>query len=134
MIYYSGRRDVMSIIWFNEKPKDCVATITASNITLNKPASNYFVDVYAVMLGIDKSDGEILIKPIDRTTIENKSISKADYYKITIKSSYGRVTNKAFIELISSEFNLQIENPQKFSACWDEKEKLLRIKIMEVIK
>ena len=124
----------MSIEWFNVKPKDCIATITMASITLNKPATNYFEDAYAVMLGIEKNSKEVLIRPIDKTEIERKNISDSNYYKITVKSSYSRVTNKSFVELIADEFEITFDDSSKFKANWDEKARLLRIKLMEVVQ
>jgi hypothetical protein len=40
----------MGIVWFNEKPKIGVATLSENNITLNKAATTYFENAYSVML------------------------------------------------------------------------------------
>ncbi|HBG33663.1 MAG: hypothetical protein A2084_00065 [Tenericutes bacterium GWC2_39_45] len=122
----------MEITWFNEKPKDCVVTLAAGSLTLNKPATTYFETAYSVMLGIDKSNKLIVIKPLSKSDAIRHDIADNKKYRITVRTSYSRVTNKAFMEEISdlSKLNLEIET-HKYKATWDSKEQILIVDLKE---
>lgn len=122
----------MEITWFNEKPKDCVVTLAAGSLTLNKPATTYFENAYSVMLGIDKANKLIVIKPLSKSDAIRHDIADNKKYRITVRTSYSRVTNKAFMEEIGelSQLNLEIET-HKYKASWDSKEQILIVDLKE---
>jgi hypothetical protein len=122
----------MEITWFNEKPKDCVVTIAAGSLTLNKPATTYFENAYSVMLGIDKTNKLIVIKPLSKSDAIRHDIADNKKYRITVRTSYSRVTNKAFMEEISelSKLNLETET-YKYKSNWDSKEQILIVDLKE---
>ncbi len=122
----------MEITWFNEKPKDCVVTLAAGSLTLNKPATTYFETAYSVMLGIDKTNKLIVIKPLSKSDAIRHDIADNKKYRITVRTSYSRVTNKAFMEEISelSKLNLETET-HKYKAAWDSKEQILIVDLKE---
>lgn len=118
----------MSFTWFHEKPKEVVVTLAQGNITLNKQGSKYFEHAYNVLLGVDHNTHRIAIKPLDKDEAMSLQYPENKKYKITVRSSYARITNKAFMEEIMtlSGLNFQ-ETPMKFPATWDEKDQLLVI-------
>lgn len=122
----------MEISWFNEKPKDCVVTLNQGNITLNKMSTTYFENAYSVMLGIEKDKQMIVIKPLLKAEALSHAIPDNKKYRITVRSSYSRVTNKAFIEEITDLFGIDISiNPKKFVATWHAKEQILTVNLKE---
>jgi hypothetical protein len=124
----------MNIVWFNEKPKDCIVTIAAGNITLNKPATNFFENAYSVMLGIDKDQKVVVIKPLHKAEAIKHDIPESNKYKITVRSSYSRIANKAFIEelgtMIDVDFNVVTK---KFKANWQSKDLVLLVDLKEEV-
>lgn len=124
----------MNIVWFNEKPKDCIVTISAGNITLNKPATNFFENAYSVMLGIEKNQKLIVVKPLNKAEAIRHDIPVSNKYKITVRSSYARIANKAFIDeignLIDINFNL---DTKKFKANWQSKDQVLLVDLKEEV-
>ena len=97
-----------------KKPKDCVVTLNQGNITLNKMSTTYFENAYSVMLGIEKDKQMIVIKPLLKAEALSHAIPDNKKYRITVRSSYSRVTNKAFVEEITELFGIDIEtNPKK---------------------
>lgn len=124
----------MEITWFNEKPKDCIVTIAAGNITLNKAATNFFESAYSVLLGMERNQRLIVIKPLSKAEAIRHDIPESNKYKITVRSSYSRVTNKAFIEEISQlvgvDFN---QDTKKYKASWQSKDQLLMVDLKEEI-
>lgn len=119
----------MGIIWFNEKPKDGVATLYSGNITLNKTAIEELEDAYSVMLGLDYTKKQILIKPLSKDQDQRGDIPEKSRYKITIRSSYGRVSNKEFMDEIAQMIDYDFQNgPLKMDTFWNPEEKLLVIK------
>jgi hypothetical protein len=124
----------MEITWFNEKPKDCIVTIAAGNITLNKAATNFFESAYSVLLGMERNQRLIVIKPLSKAEAIRHDIPESNKYKITVRSSYSRVTNKAFIEEISQLLGIDFnQEPKKYKASWQSKDQLLMVDLKEEI-
>jgi len=124
----------MSITWFNEKPKDCIVTIGNGSITLNKPSVTFFENAYSVMLGTNVDKKLIFIKPLNKERAMMHDIPDNSKYRITIRSSYGRITNKAFLKEIVDWFKLDVINEViKFKANWDPNEEILQVDLKEVV-
>ena len=116
----------MNFQWFHEKPKEVIVTLASGNITLNKQASTYFEHAYNVMLGVDEQTHKIAIKPLTKAESMSQAIPDNKKYKITLRSSYARITNKAFMEEIMSLSGLNLLNESiKYPATWDNKEQIL---------
>lgn len=124
----------MQINWFNEKPKDCVVTVALGNLTLNKPATNFFESAYSVMLGFNKEQKLVFIKPLSKEAAMKHDIPENAKYRISVRSSYSRIANKAFVSEIANLVNLNLENnTYKFKANWDSKEKVLMMDLKEEV-
>jgi len=122
----------MEINWFNEKPKDCIITLAAGTITLNKPATVYFENAYSVMLGMDKQKKLIVIKPLTKADAMKHDIPENKKYRITVRSSYSRVTNKGFVDEIIDMSGINVlQESHKFKATWDKNEQLLIVDLKE---
>ncbi len=119
----------MKIEWFNCRDNLSAVTIYANNICLNKQASNYFLDAYAVAVGIDKETQNIIIKNVSKEEAESSVLDKNSLSKISIKSSYGRITGKRLIdqinEILKLDFNKQLA--YKYDAKWNTGSKMLII-------
>ncbi len=124
----------MEITWFNGKPKDCIVTLAAGNLTLNKPATIYFESAYSVMLGFDKENKLIVVKPLTKADAIRHDIPDNKKYRITVRTSYSRVTNKAFMEEVSDLANLNLDfETHKFKANWNTKDQLLIVDMKEAV-
>ena len=97
----------MSIQWFSKKESNQVATIYDSNITLNKISSDYFNKAYEVMLGFDEPQQEVVIKPLDKETVQLGHIPSDQRSPISVWESSARIANKAFIKQLSQQTGLQ---------------------------
>ena len=118
----------MSFTWFNEKPKEVIVTLASGHITLNKQGSLFFEHAYNVLLGVDHNSHRIAIKPLDKDESMSQLYPDNKKYKITVRASYARITNKAFMEEISTLTGINLEEtPTKFPASWDEKDQMLII-------
>ena len=119
----------MKIEWFNCKDNLSAVTIYANNICLNKQASNYFLDAYAVAVGIDKETKNVIIKNVSKEEAESLKFDKNSLNKISIKSSYGRITGKRLVdqinELLKLDFSAQLA--YKYDAKWNTGSKMLII-------
>jgi len=126
----------MSFIWASKKPKDGVATLYESNITLNKAASSHFERAYNVLLGLDTDGKKIAVKPLSKEEVELGAIPEEKRHKITVKPSYARVCNKKFMKEIAQVANLDLANNNsfKFTAAWSREDSALIIDLntMEV--
>lgn len=126
----------MSIQWFSKKESAQVATIYDSNITLNKTASDYFNKAYAVMLGFDEPSQQVVIKPLDKETVQLGHIPTDQRSPISVWESSARIANKAFIKRLSMQTGIQFKKSKahKFNAEWDDSLSVLRIKLHEEMK
>lgn len=117
----------MSFIWASKKPKDGIATIYESNITLNKAASSHFESAYNVLLGLDPETKRIAVKPISKEEVEIGAIPQEKRHKITVKASYARVSNKKFIKDVASLLDIDLSNNNsfKFKTKWSAEDSLL---------
>lgn len=117
----------MSFIWASKKPKDGIATIYESNITLNKAASSHFENAYNVLLGLDPSSKRIAVKPITKEEFDIGAIPQEKRHKITVKASYARVSNKKFIKEVASLLDIDLSNNNsfKYKTKWSAEESLL---------
>ncbi len=108
----------MNIEWFSTDESNGFATLYDSNITLNSSCAQHFKDSVGCMLGLDRAKGLIIIKPVSKKDEVQKGIK--DYNKISFKSSYARASNKSFMNLISTTFDLKLGSKGlKYNASWD---------------
>ncbi|TVP86002.1 MAG: hypothetical protein EA375_02495 [Acholeplasmataceae bacterium] len=125
----------MEIVWFNERPKEFVVTLTSANITLNKAATTRFEHAYSVMLGTDPVQKLLIIKPLSKVEAVSKVIPENRKYRITVRSSYSRISNKGFMKEISDMTGLDLENhTHKFPARWDKNQDLLIVDLKGEVK
>ena len=121
----------MAIEWFDSSSKDGIATLYESNITLNKNTIRNIEDAYSVMLGIDKDKKQVVIKPLNKEQDMRGDIPATHKYKITIRSSYGRIANKDFMRKIEKLGGFSLSEPKKFSTSYDEDNNLVIINLGE---
>jgi hypothetical protein len=121
--------EFMSFVWASKKPKDGVATLYESNITLNKAASTHFERAYSVLLGFDPDGRRIAVKPVSKEEVDSGTIPEEKRHKITVKSSYARVSNKKFMKEVALSTNLDLVNGKsfKFKAVWSRPDSALVI-------
>ncbi len=119
----------MSFEWVSKKPKDGVATLCESNITLNKSASSHFDHAFSVLLGLDFNSKKVAVKPITKQECELGAIPEEKRHKITVKPSYARVCNKKFMKEIANLVGVDLSNNKsfKFKTNWSKEDSALVI-------
>ena len=119
----------MSFIWASKKPKDGIATLYESNITLNKAASSHFESAYNVLLGLDPEQKRVAVKPISKEEYDIGAIPDEKRHKITVKASYARVSNKKFLKEVAkvAQIDLSDNNSVKYKANWNNEQGILVI-------
>lgn len=120
---------MLNFVWASKKPLDDIATLYEANITLNKSASSYFENAYVVLLGLDKVNKKIAVKPISKEEAQLGFIPEEQRHNITVKSSYSRICNKSFLNDVSELMGLKFANNEsyKYKAVWDDKDNALII-------
>ena len=125
------------IKWFDmeNKNKNCIATIYDTNITLNKYACDLISNAYTVMLGIDYDNKLLFIKPLNKDIATRGDIPQSSQYNITIRSSYGRISNVDFVKEIKGILGIDSlkEEPKKFSVDYLESNNTLKIDLMKEV-
>ena len=125
------------IKWFDmeNKNKNCVATIYDSNITLNKHACDFISNAYTVMLGIDYEDKLLFIKPLNKDIATRGDIPESSQYNITIRSSYGRISNVDFIKEVKGILGVDSfkTSPKKFNVEYVENYNTLKIDLSKEV-
>lgn len=127
----------MGISWFSteSKTKKCIATIYDSNITLNKYACDLINNAYTVMLGLDYDNQTVYIKPLRKDIATRGDIPQSKQYAITLRSSYGRISNVDFIKEIKNLLKIGSlkETPKKFYVEWSQNGETLKIDLNEEV-
>ena len=118
----------MDVQWFSRKT-DGTATIYETNITFNKTASRYFVNTYAVLIGFDKENKNVVVKALDKEEASLNKYKGLTLYKVSIKPTYGRINSKQLITNIQnySNFDFQEVKMHKFACSWNQEQKFLTI-------
>ncbi len=124
----------MGFDWVSRKPAEGIATLYESNITLNKSASAHFEKAYSVLLGLDRDQKRIAIKPITKQEYERGAIPEEKRHKITVRPSYARVCNKKFIQEVSEIANIDLNdnNAVKFKTLWSAADHALIVDLNEI--
>ncbi len=91
----------MSFEWSSNDNVKKTVTIVNNTITLNTAACVHFQNVQYVLLGIDKEKRLLGIKPITKEQVDSNIYPFEQLHRISIGKSYGRITNKSFIEELS---------------------------------
>ena len=119
------------IKWFDTKQQDknCIITIYDTNITLNKHACDLVETAYTVMLGLDYDSKILYIKPLKKDIATRGDIPETSQYKITLRPSYGRVSNVEFIKEIKRVLKVDSlkVNPKKFAVDYVIGQDILKI-------
>ena len=125
------------IKWFDikEKDKNLIATICDTNITLNKHSCIYLENAYTVMLGIDYNKRLVYIKPLNKDIATRGDIPTSSQYNLSLRSTYGRVSNVEFIKEIKNLLGLESfkGNPKKYNVSYCEKDHCLVINLEEEV-
>lgn len=122
----------MSLVWFNDNLKDIFATLTNTQITLNKYGATYLDSANKVLLGYDAENSKIVIKPLSKDEVIRGDIPETSLYNVSISASYARVTNKAFLSTVIDLFNLDLPKEGfKYKTVWNEKNKVLEVLLKE---
>ncbi len=104
----------MSFTWTTNEIATQTLTIYESNITLNKAACAHFENVNYVLLGLDPQKKQLGIKPVTKEDIDNNIYPKSQLHRISLGKSYGRISNKSFIEELAKNYNLDFQKEQCF--------------------
>lgn len=125
----------MKYQWISKNEEVGIVSVYENNLTLNRTCSKNFETAKRVLLGIDSESGEIAIKPISRSEIEKNIYDEDLLYRITVRSSYARISNKKYVGNIMEVFNFQLNGQQskKFKARWDHHDKLLIVDMKEEV-
>ncbi|MFA7416970.1 MAG: hypothetical protein WCZ19_00370 [Acholeplasma sp.] len=124
----------MSVTWFNGEPKEIVVTITPINLTINKPGAQFFEFANQVMLGYDKEKVMVLIRPLSKDEVLRGDIPEHTRYNISVNASYGRITNKSFINRLSTVFDTAFEDKgTKYRAVWNKNSNVLEVRLKEAL-
>lgn len=92
----------MMFTWVKGNAYVPVATLYATNITLNNAAAAYFQEVRWVMIGIDHEEKQIAIKPVSKRELDLKLVPMEHLHKVSIGKGYARISNKQVMEEIAT--------------------------------
>ncbi len=110
--------------WVKSNTSSMIVTIYPNNLTLNQASAQYFDDVRWCMIGLNKIDLKLAIKPITKREIDLDVYPSENLHKVSIGKGYVRISNKNVINEISSLLNKPM-NSCKFNAKFVDEEKVL---------
>lgn len=112
--------------WMKGNAYTLNVTLYTTNITLNSAAASYFNDVRWVMIGLDKDENLVAIKPVTKRELDLKLIPLEQLHKISIGKGYGRISNKAIMAEIAEMCQQSLDGIKK-GANFDDKQGMLII-------
>lgn len=122
------------IEWFSKKDKVGFATIYPTNITINKNASSEIESSYACMLGIDKEEKHIYVKPISKDDYDAKRYNEESTFILSGAKSYTRVSSTDFVNMISRIFDVDFKKqPKKYEAEFNKRDEVLIINLRKEV-
>lgn len=116
--------------WFNGSSFTSIVTIYPNNFTLNTSAGQHFQEVRYCMIGIDRQNLKVAIRPVNKEEIDLQLFPLEQLHKVSVGKGYVRISNKTVIEEIEKLINVTL-NGVKFSAVFEEKENMLLIDLKD---
>ncbi|WP_249029559.1 hypothetical protein [Tannockella kyphosi] len=118
---------------FEWSPNDIakeIVTVSNNTITLNTAACRHFENVQYVLLGLDSEKHLLGIKPVAKEQLDANYYPREQLHRISIGKSYGRITNKVFLEQVATVGNVDLgDNQVKYSAKFDVVHQILIINL-----
>lgn len=121
----------MDFEWSTNDIAKKTVTIYSSNLTLNKAACRHFEDVNYVLLGLDRKNNLLGIRPVQKQEVDNQIYPDDQLHRISIGKSYGRISNKAFISELSKTYKLDLSDNKcyKYDAKFDVIHQILLVNL-----
>lgn len=116
--------------WVRSSGSGMTLTISSGALTLSSSAAAHFQHVRYVMVGIDKENGRVALRPISRRVQEQGTIPADALYRISIGKGYARVTSKSVIRQLSEAFGRSFDHV-RCPAYYDEEEDMLIARITD---
>ena len=110
--------------WIKGSVYHMVITLYPTNITLNSSVVSKLEGVRWVMLGLDRENYKLAIKPIPKRDIDLKLVEMDQLHKVSIGNGYGRISNKAIMGEVSRLLDRDITGV-KIEVIYDESEDML---------
>ena len=87
------------------------------------------------MLGLDYINKQLFIKPLSKDVATRGDIPQSSQYNITIRSSYGRISNVDFIKEVKGILGVDSlkVNPKKFNVEYQEQHNTLKIDLTKEV-
>ena len=116
------------INWYKGNTFSSVVTFYPNNFTLNAHASTHFSKAPYCLIGIDKQDMLVVIKPVTEEQIKQEEIPQDHLHSIFIGKGYARISNKAILKEVSELLNISFDGV-KYHAIFDKNMRMLLINL-----
>lgn len=116
--------------WMKGNAYTMIATLATGNITLNSSAMTHFQDIRWVMIGLDRDQETVAIKPIPKRDIDLGLVNMEQLQKISMGKGYARISNKGIMYEIQQMMQDTIDGV-KCRCTFDETEGLLIVHTKE---
>ena len=116
--------------WVDGNMYHGIVTLYPNNFTLNHVASQPFKEIRWCRIGIDEQARKIAIRPVTKREVDLNLVPLKQLHKVSLGKGYARISNKMMINRISELIQNEC-NGIKFSAVYDEREKMLIIDLNE---
>ena len=110
--------------WIKGSVYHMIITLYPTNITLNSSIVSKLENIRWVMLGLDRDERKLAIKPITKREIDLKLVDMNQLHKVSIGNGYGRISNKAIMQEVAKLLNRDITG-LKIEVEYDESENMI---------
>lgn len=124
----------MNITWFSRADKESFVTIYKTNITVNKIGSSKIKDAYAALLGIDKDNKLIVLKPLGKDKVDEGTLDEDEVFILSGSPTYTRISSTDFVSEVSKLTSYDYSKGKKKYLCYyDNKEQALIIDLKKEV-
>ena len=116
--------------WAKGSVYNMTVTLYPNSITLNSSAAASFSEVRWVMLGLDRENYKLAIKPVYKKELDIKAIPTDRLHKISVGKGYARICNKSILNEIAVLLDDKLDS-LKVTAQYDEADDMLVVKLNE---
>lgn len=122
------------IQWFSKNDKKMIATIYPSNITINKPGLEKINHAYACMVGLDKENKKIAIKPLSKSEYDSGYYPKDQLLILSGGSTYTRISSTDFVSSVSELLSYDFNNGNKKYSCEFSSDDMIMIDLTKEVQ
>ncbi len=119
-----------AVLWFNPEIGTPMISMAEYGVTFNRAAVEILGRPWKIMLGFDRTNKHILVKPISMECKDPEVQSKGLPFAERERDGYVRISSKDFVRFVARYCpELNLSKTVRYLAIWDEGSGLMEVDI-----